>query len=105
MIKKANNVVVFTLGLIALAILLMPLGLQKVIPGGPFISIFGEAIPLLFFLISLFLEIKLYVAASSKSRIWILLLMGLTILLIGFILFNNLTFWFNPHARGQLFGR
>jgi hypothetical protein len=105
MIKKVNiNIGLLFLGLIAVAVLLMPFGLSKVIPGSPFISIFGELIPLLIFIFFLFVEVGLYTKSVSVSRFWVILLIILTILLMGMIIFNNLSFWFKPHSRGQLFG-
>lgn len=96
-------VILLPLGLVGISLLIIAFG-GKVIPGGPFISVFGELIPLLILVFFLFVEFKLYIRSNLKLRRWFLLVVCFTVLLIGFILFNNLSFWFDPYSRGRLFG-
>ena len=105
-IQKRNiiELLILTIGVIAVAVFLMPYGFSKTIPGGPFISVVGELIPLLTFCVFIYLEVKQYRISSLHLRVWTLLLIGITVLLIGIILFNNLSYWFTPYSRGQLLG-
>lgn len=105
-IHKSNivNFLILALGVIAVAIFLMPYGFNKTIPGGPYISVVGELIPLFIFCVFIYLEIRQYRVSKLYLRVWTLFLVGITVLLIGIILFNNLSLWLNPHSRGILFG-
>ncbi|MBL8849326.1 MAG: hypothetical protein JNG89_06560 [Planctomycetaceae bacterium] len=90
--------VLFMMG--ALFLLLGPHG--KIVPGGPFISLTGEALPIALFAASIVTAVR----GLRRSPVWLLLAAWsvLSAAGIGFVLDGIVRFWFRPYARGDLLG-
>jgi hypothetical protein len=76
----------------------------KIVPGGPFISIVGEALPILLFLASIVSALCEFRGAPGSARFSLWLVSILSAAGIGFVVDGIIRFWFRPYARGDLFG-
>ena len=74
----------------------------KVIPGGPFVSVTGDILPVLFSAVVIFIGGSAYASARLGQRLAILLLAGLAVIRIGLALSGIASFTAEPYARGKL---
>lgn len=79
-------------------------GPPKIVPGGPFISIFGELIPIAVSLGAIFVGLKGFNRMRGSERFWTLAFFALATIIIAGALLSILDFWLNPYARGDLIG-
>lgn len=76
----------------------------KIVPGGPFVSILGEALPIIFFtatIVSSVCELR-YANAWMKLMLWLMSMHSAAG--IGLLIDGIIRFWFRPYARGDLLG-
>ncbi len=92
-----------SLGL-AFAIVIQCLGSIRMIPGGPFVSLFGDILPSILCVAILICGVLTLRSATPGVRVWILGVVLLTTLFLGSVVAGVVTFWLDPHARGALFG-
>jgi hypothetical protein len=74
----------------------------RIIPGGLFFSIHGEIIPIVSCLVMLWFIGRDFRAASVIRRIGLLFLAVFSVGIITLATVINVSFWFEPHARGDL---
>lgn len=76
----------------------------RIIPGGPFISLFGDVIPSFCHLAAIRLGLVTLRVKSARSKV---IALGLILIATAGILLATLDailFWITPHARGSLLG-
>jgi hypothetical protein len=100
---ELKTAALFTLAAVFIYALGAPLR-QKVVPGGPFISLFGEAIPVAFSLRAIFVSLKGFSRMPVEEKLWAVFVFFLATIVIAWAFESVLTFWFCPYARGHLLG-
>lgn len=91
--------------LFGIAAVLSQTGLKyKVIPGGPFISVVGEALPIMLFVVSIVLSLFEFRRAPVSVKVVLWLMSLLSAGDIGVLIDGIIRFWSRPSARGDLFG-
>lgn len=83
---------------------MMGIGGMKRIPGGPFISITGNILPVIIAFMTLFITIDAYPHSGITKRIIMLILTGFAYLLAIAAILSVYDFWMDPYARGRLIG-
>jgi len=86
---------------LVIAIMLIPYS-GKIIPGGPFLSIRGDVMPIIISCIVLTIGLRAYRTASLGSRLLILLFCGIALFFIITVLENVVMFATDKYARGPL---
>ncbi len=81
----------------------LPLG-AKIIPGGPFISLFGDVIPAASGMVAIWCSLPYVTFPLTRIKASAMAHMVLAAAMIGLVALNVVTFYFNPYARGATFG-
>src|SRR5687768_3725370 len=76
----------------------------KIIPGGPFISLLGEIVPICFFTAAIFASLIGFREAALSWRLAAWSICIFSAAGIGTLVDGIIRFWFRPSARGDLFG-
>ena len=79
-------------------------GLSKIVPGGPFISVFFDILPSLAAIVAIVLCLR-----NIRDLPWDGIFAGVLPLILSTIALANvfesvISFWHRPYARGDLFG-
>ena len=78
--------------------------IQKTNPGGPFVSFFGDVVPILASLV-LTVAVALWLRRmTSRERLISLVLLIVPAVVIAVVVTDVLGFWFWPNARGEFLG-
>lgn len=77
---------------------------SRVVPGGPFLSITGDIIPISFCLISLFYGTLLVSRAPVELKVAAICVMFIDCFVIAERISDFMGFYFRPASRGNLFG-
>ena len=75
----------------------------RVIPGGPFLSIHSDILPVIGCATVLTLGTITFRAISAERRLGLIAAMITALALIGVVIANVLLFWKTPFARGAMF--
>jgi len=76
----------------------------RISPGGPFFSVHGEIIPVGGCLVMLWLIGRDFRVASLRRRVGLSLLALASVGITALATIVNVSFWLEPHARGDLVG-
>ena len=76
----------------------------KIIPGGPFISITGNIVPLIGAAIAIWASLPYVAYPRLKIILSAVTHIALATSLAGIVLYSIITFWIKPFARGDLIG-
>jgi hypothetical protein len=98
--RRALGWIFFVLIVMALT---MP-SVGRIIPGGPFLSVSGDLVPIALCLTFLTLCMMLFRRETGAGKLFLLVMMLLATGLLAKILESILLFWFRPYARGVLIG-
>jgi hypothetical protein len=77
-------------------------GLVRSVPGGPFVSISHDVLPILFFGLSIGFCIRLLKHQSGYIRLFAFLLACVNASLVCSVMSDMISFWLSPRSRGQL---
>ena len=77
---------------------------QKIVPGGPFISLFGDIIPAAFALAAIWCSLSYINYPLLKIKVAAAAHIVLATALLAWVTLAVACFYFNPHARGDAFG-
>lgn len=89
---------------LALFSFLMGGSLQRIVPGGPFISVISDILPSVAALISIRLGLLILRGKNPGAKFVALLFILLATLSLARIMTVVYLFWNRPYARGDLFG-
>jgi hypothetical protein len=81
-----------------------PFGSGKLIPGGPFVSVFGDVIPAAFALIAIWCALPFICHPLLKIKASAMAHIALATALLAVVLVNVVGFYFDPYARGDALG-
>jgi hypothetical protein len=98
-----NRVVAIACALAVAGVLFLA-GPPKSIPGGPYFSVVGEVIPATVCIAALAMGVASIRKAAGGMKIGVSALLLAATVLLAAIVERVILFWFDPHARGALFG-
>ena len=75
---------------------------MRIVPGGPFLSVSGDLVPLAFCLTILTVCMTWFRGETAAGKVFLLLNIVLATILLAKVLESILLFWFRPYARGVL---
>ena len=76
----------------------------KLRPGGPFISVFGDALPVLAWLSLVALFLRRFSKSSPGAAAYLIMLVLVATVWTALVIAQALTFALHPYARGDLLG-
>ena len=91
------------LGVIGLSFLLVVSDV-RVIPGGPFISIHANVLPVLSCVVMLFFAVRAFRGDCAVRRVGVVAIVLASVGIIAGVILEIVAFWREPFARGVLLG-
>ena len=85
-------------------ILSLPFGAGKVIPGGPFVSLFGDVIPASFAAVAIWCSLPFVAHQLLKIKASAIAHTVLATAVLAFVTLSVASFYFDPYARGAALG-
>lgn len=80
------------------------LGAGKANPGGPFVSLFGDVVPVTSALLTIWFSLPYTVHRILKIKVSAIALLALATVMLASVAVGVTVFYFSPHARGTALG-